>query len=144
MTTTEEQTNDTAKKNIQVFKQISIQFYKSNRKNSKLLKYKDIIKDINDIIDLYDILDSYNKLQKAYRDMAVTIKLYENYNAGLCNKCQINATLCDKKVFSSYECFINEIRSAVVLRQGLNAWYILADIHNNKIVRSLIHTHYHN
>lgn len=144
MITTEEQTNNIAKKNTQVFKQISIQFYKSSRKNSQLLKYKDIIKDINDVTDLYDILDTYNKLQKAYSNIAISIKLYENYNAGLCNKCQINATLCDKKVFSSFECFINGIRSAVVLRQGLNAWYILAGIQDNKIVRSLINAHYHN
>lgn len=144
MLTTEEQTNNLAKKNTQVFKQISIQFYKSNRKNSRLLKYIDIVRDINDVIDLYDILDTYNKLQKTYCGMAVTIKLYENYNAGLCNRCQINATLCDKRVFSSYECFINELRSAIVLRQGLNAWYILAGIHDNKIIRSLINIHYHN
>ena len=144
MLTTEEQINDITKKNTQVFKQISIQFYKSNRKNSKLLKYRDIVKDINDVIDLYNILDTYNKLQKTHSNIAVTIKLYENYNAGLCNKCQINATLCDKKVFSSFECFINEVRSAVVLRQGSNAWYILAGIHDNKIVRSLINAYYHN
>ena len=144
MLTIEEQTNNLAKKNTQVFKQISIQFYKSNRKNSKLLKDKNIIKDINEVIDLYDVLDTYNKLQKTYSNIAVTIKLYENYNTGLCHSCQINATLCNKKFFSSYEQFINEVRSAVVLKQGLNAWHILAGIHDNKIVRSLINEYYHN
>ena len=144
MLTTENQINGIAKKNTQVFKQISIQFYKSNRKNSKLLKYKDINKDINEVIDLYDVLDTYNKLQKAYGHIAITIKLYENYNSGICHSCQINATLCNKKVFSSYEQFINDVRSAIVLRQGLNAWHILAGIHDNEIVRSLINTNYHN
>lgn len=142
--TFENQTNDMAKENTRISKVISIQFFKSNRKNSKVLKYKFIDRDINDVIDLYDILDSYNKLQKTYRKMAISITLYEDYNAGLCNRCRINATLCNKKVFSSYEEFINQIRSAIVLRQGLEAWYLLAGIHYNEIVRSLIHTHYHN
>lgn len=133
--------NIDALKDAKVYYSFSVSFYKSNRKNAKLLNQLNFFIDNVTILNLTNILDNYIILNRKYKDLYITIKINKYYKIIHTVLKNIRMTTYNNVKFYSFECFINAIVDSLILLNPNNI-NTLGSVHDSAIIRQYIRKYY--
>lgn len=128
-------------KNAKIYHSFTVSFYKSKRKNAKLLNQLNLFIDDVTILNLTNILDTYIMLYRKYKNLHITIRINKYYKINNSVLKDIRMTTYNNVCFSSYECFINAIVDSLILLNPNNI-NTLGSVHDSVIVRQYIRKYY--
>lgn len=130
-------------------KSFVINYYKTNRKNSRVQKKYSIAVDNYDITLLYEIINNYIQWNKINECKYVSIVFGKSFHAdkGLCYV-TANSGMGQKDNYASIEQFINKIVSIMLMLSDVNEnnremLEKLLHAHDDVIIRRLITKYYH-
>ena len=128
-------------KDARIYHSFTVSFYKSKRKNAKLLKQLNLFIEEVTILDLTNILDTYIVLYRKYKDLHITIRVNKYYKINNAVLKDIRITTYNNVKFYSFECFINAIVDSLILLNPNNIDN-LGDAHNSVIIKQYIRKYY--